>query len=408
MKNSTKKSSILPTREDTGNWGQPSMCGGSQRILSQNTSQEKQGISEFDRTALGRHTWSSESSTMTANLTTKKSPSLTMNKASTYNQNMSQVNIQPVSTRPIMCNTHFVNNAPKPMPTYYAVHGRDYVNMSPTQVYPFAPKMETRKHEHFGNRTMTQWSPQVPRPERVNMIPVSSTAMAPCRIFKQSSKVKARQDRTGMSLSTTVLPTKLRTMDPKIDPIWHVGMQESNSEPHSIVTNVNSPVIFSCGSTPFSSYVSPSYYLNSPSHVGTPLLLCTPPAYFSPSQMNNRFPSVATSLDIPSSFELYNKPSILTYPSHVSCNISHAPEPSFLKSYARNEQQIKRPDPKSMMVQEAASDSNSGLSPEDIPSDQAGKKEIVKEILEDDKDIWNGSCAYKEYKKDGGSNLFIT
>merc|ERR1719474_1246535 len=123
-----------------------------------------------------------------------------------------------------------------------------------------------------------------------------------------------------------------------------VGMEESKSGPTSIVTDVNSPgVVSSDMSTPLLSFFSPSCYISSPSYNGTPLLLCSPPSYFSPAQINNDFPSVGASLDIPPAFQLNNQNSNVTYPSKVSCNINLAPGPTFLKNYPGNDYQIVRP-----------------------------------------------------------------
>jgi len=242
---------------------------------------------------------------------------------------------------------------------------------------------------------MAQQIPQFRLQERVNMVPVSTNTMASCRILNQPSLVKAVQDKTGSSLSTTVMPTRLRTMNARVDSPLQ-GMQDSISEPTSIVTDVNAPVIFSNSNTPFLNYLSPSCYVNSPSHMGTPLLLCTPPAYFSPAQINNGFPSVATSLDIPPAFELYNQNSSVQYPANVSCNISLPPLPSFHNSHPRNKLNITGLDAESTIAEKAASDANSGSSSQVISNVQAEKEVILGEMLEDDEDIWSGSCAYKE------------
>merc|ERR1719285_277794 len=140
----------------------------------------------------------------------------------------------------------------------------------------------------------------------------------------QSSLVEARQDKTGTSLSTTALPTRPSSMNPKVDSILQDGMQESISWPPSAVTDLNSTGIYPGMSTPILNYLSPSCYMNSPRQIGTPLLLCTSPSYISPRQMNNGFTSVPPFLDVPPTFEL-NKNSSVAYPSKVSCNISHVP-----------------------------------------------------------------------------------
>jgi len=387
MRSSTKNSSIL-SRQDANNlWGQPSMFAIGQSNLLR--------------------TPSSQSIMLTGNPPGTRS-NFSMKNVSAYNQTMSQVNAPSVTSRSMMPNNCRTNNVQKQMPMQYALNPRGYVNIFPSQVYPSSPQMQTGHHEHFGNRIIFQQSPQSPYQERVNIIPVPSTMLASSGIMKQSSLVNVPQAKSGLSRSTTTFSTRLNNMNLSVDTISQVRMQESNSEQRSLVSEVNSPCIFSSGlSTPIPSYLSPSY-INSPSHIGTPVMLCTSPSYVSPTQINNGFPTVGASLDIPPAFELNNQNSGVKYPSQVSCNISHAPVPSFHKSYQRNELQRARVDSESRIVQKAASDGHPGLPHQGKSNDQARKEETAEEILEDDKDIWNGSCAYKEYKKDGGSNLFIT
>jgi len=136
-------------------------------------------------------------------------------------------------------------------------------------------------------------------------------------------------------------------------------------------------------------------------------MVCTSPSYFSPTQINNGFTTGAASLDIPA-FELTNQTSSVVYPSHVSCNISHAPLPTILKSYPRNESKSKREDAESKIAQKDVLNNNPGFSPQGKLPDETGKEESVDEILEDDKNVWNASCDYKEFRKDGLSNVFIT
>merc|ERR1719397_1569493 len=99
-----------------------------------------------------------------------------MSKMSAYNKNMSQIKMPPVTSRSMMCNKRLVNNVPKLVSMKYAVHPRGYANMLPCQVYSQS-QMQTQKHEQFGNPIMAFQSPQILQQERVNMIPLSSTAL---------------------------------------------------------------------------------------------------------------------------------------------------------------------------------------------------------------------------------------
>jgi len=397
MMNSTKGLN-LPNRQDTNNlWCQPSMFVVGQSNNLQKIS--KYGLPKFDAKSLGGRAPSKKSTTMTGNLNTKGSSSLSLNKVSTYDQNLWQVNPPTVSSRSMICNKRMLT--PKQMPMQYDVSPRGF-NIFPTQVHPSTPQMQKQKHHNFGNRIMIQQSPKILWQEKVDMATVSPTELTSNGSMMQLSMEKALQDKTGSSISTTALPIRSRIINHKVDPMLQVGMQEGKSGAVSIVTDVNPS---SGMSTPLPSYFSPSCYISSPSHGGTPLLLCTPPSCFSSAQINNGFPSVAASVDIPPAFQLNNQNSNISYPSNVSCNINLAPVPTFHESYEGNELKMARRDAESMLAQQAAATYSTPLGKS---NNQAWKEETAGEMLEDDEDIWNGSCVYKEWKKDGGSNLFIT
>jgi hypothetical protein len=218
----------------------------------------------------------------------------------------------------------------------------------------------------------------------------------------QPGTLKPSQGMTGIPLSTTALPVRQSPTNAQVNRPAKGVTQDSTSERQSFVNDLNSPGVYSAASTPILSYFSPRCYINSPSNIGTPLMYCTSPSYYSPTQICHSLPSIGMSLDVPPALELYNQnPSNVAYPSHVSCNI-RAPAQSVLKNHPwGSEAELSMPLTTQVLT-------NSALSLQSKTNHKPGKECTEVKECKEDADIWDDGIEYTECKQNQGSNLYIT
>jgi len=143
----------------------------------------------------------------------------------------------------------------------------------------------------------------------------------------------------------------------------------------------------------------------------TPILFRTLSSAYTTAGINHRLPSGTASMDTPPSLDLYNKnPKSISYPTLASCNIQVVPVPMWSTPITNPSKNLMgtRPKPKSTnqnTTQETTHYISSPLSKFSVYEED---QQDVENKTDDDEDLWDASCNFFEYSKDGGSNLFIT
>jgi len=398
LSDAAEEKAILPGREDTNT----SQLQSSTRIeghsdLLPNISEGDQKIPKSDSKPPERSTSSAELSGIIENWSTRESRNHSMNRAPS--QRMSHVSTQRIRSRSM--------KGVKQTPVQWVLRPPSNVNTFSPNVYPSRFPNQLGEDAHFGIHLSAQQSPQTPLQDRASTVPMSPSPLTSGRITVQSGIRQALHEGATLPVSMAMSPPQQNVVN-LVCPMTQVGTPKNTYMIPSLFTNQNSPVgvLPSPVMTPILSYTNTPVYTESPRNMNTPLLLCTPQSCNTPIQINSFQPPVAASMEIPPMLNLYSQnPTAVSYPSQASCNIQLAPVRSVPNSISSGKLLSTKADVHSTMQMKNIN-INPILSRESKTNEQS-IEEISSRNDCEDKDIWDGSCEFMEWKK-GGSNLFVT